>query len=95
MIDKLEQLLQQLVQRVEGLSAQSEKLRKQIDDLYETYGQPGTDDYPWARIPLIAADVGRSLLEDECRRWKGIAVLGWGLLIVAIAVFGALALLVH
>ena len=95
MFDKLEELLQQLVQRVEGLSSQSDKLRKQIDELFETYGQPGTSEYPWARIPLIAADVGRSLLEDECRRWKGIAILGWGLLIVAIAVFGALALLVH
>lgn len=82
MIDKLEQLLQQLVQKVESLSAQSEKLRKQIDELFETYGQPGTDDYPWARIPLIAADVSRSLLEDECRKWKGIAIgLGAALLI--------------
>lgn len=91
MIEKLEQL----VRKVEELSSRNEQLRKQIEELYEAGSQPGTPDSPWAKIPLIAAEMGRGMLEAECHRWKVIAVLGWGLLIVAAAAFGALALLVH
>ena len=91
MLDKLEEL----VKKAEGIASKSEQLRKQIDEVFETYGQPGTPDSPFAKVPLIAADWGRALLEKECRRWKVIAILGWGLLIVAVAVFAALSLLVN
>lgn len=61
--------IEKMQEKVEELLRKSENLGQQIDEITERCTRPGTDANAFATVPLLFAEVIRSLLEDSRRWW--------------------------